>query len=134
VVDGSWWTASAAGVQPVPLPAFDGYYSEVSWFRDYAAYCGLSDDGERVFTVVAQLGKRRPLLKRAAGESGGNLQGKPCHAPSWLRAPARVTSDVPGEQKFTFTVRSHAVDLVAEDEENGGLVTDTCVTFVRYAA
>ena len=23
--------------QPVPLPAFDAYYSEVSWFRDYAA-------------------------------------------------------------------------------------------------
>jgi hypothetical protein len=106
-------------VQPVPLPAFDAYYSEVSWFRDYAAYCGVSDDGDKVFTVVAQLGKRKPLLKKAAGESGGALQGKPCHAPAWFRAPARVTFDAPGEQKFTFTVRSHALDLVSGDEDEG---------------
>jgi hypothetical protein len=107
-------------VQPVPLPAFDAYYSEVSWFRDYAAYCGVSDDGEKLFTVVVQLGKRRPLLKKAAGESGGDLQSKPCNAPSWFRAPARVTFDAPGEQKFTFTVSSHALDLVTEDEDEGG--------------
>jgi hypothetical protein len=107
-------------VRPVPLPAFDANYSEVSWFRDYAAYCGVSDDGEKVFTVVAQLGNRKPLLKKAAGESGGVLQGKPSHAPAWFRAPARVTFDAPGEQKFTFTVRSHALDLVTEDEDEGG--------------
>lgn len=107
-------------VQPVLLPAFDAYYSEVSWFRDYAAYCGVSDDGAKVFTVVAQLGKRRPLLKKAAGESGGDLQGRPCRAPTWSRAPARVTFNAAGEQKLTFTVRIHATDLVSADEEEGG--------------
>jgi len=107
-------------VQPVLLPAFDAYYSEVSWFRDYAAYCGVSDDREKVFTVVAQLGKRRPLLKKAAGETGGDLQDKLGHAPAWLRAPARVTFEAAGEQKFTFTVRSNEVDIVIEDGEEGG--------------
>jgi hypothetical protein len=107
-------------VQPVALPAFDAYFSDVTWFRDYAAYCGASDDGKKLFTVVAQLGKRKALLKKVIGESGGDPPEKTCHAPSWLRAPARVTFNAAGEQKFTFTVRSHDVDLVTDDEDEGG--------------
>ena len=106
-------------VQSVALPAFDAYFSEVTWFRDYAAYCGASEDGKKVFTVVAQLGKRKPLLKRVVGESG-ETDGKQCHAPSWLRAPARVTFEPAGEQKFTVTVRSHAVDLLTGEDDEGG--------------
>jgi hypothetical protein len=34
-----------------------------------------------VFTVVAQLGKRRPLLKKAAGESGGLCKASPVTRP-----------------------------------------------------
>jgi hypothetical protein len=107
-------------VQTVALPAFDPNFSEVAWFRDYAAYCGLSEDGKKVFTVVSQLGKRKPLLKRVTGESGGNSTIKSCGGPLWLRAPARVTFEPTGEQKFTFTVRSHAVDQVTGDEDEGG--------------
>jgi len=107
-------------VQPVALPAFDAYFSEVTWFRDYAAYCGLSEHGKKGFTVVAQLGKRKPLLKKVMGESGGDSPIKSCGGPLWLRAPARVAFEPAGEQKFTFTARSHAVDLVTEDEEEGG--------------
>ena len=39
-------------VQGIALPAFDAYGSEMSWFRDYAAYCGMSDDGSKVFALV----------------------------------------------------------------------------------
>jgi len=105
-------------VQSVALPAFDAYFSEVTWFRDYAAYCGASEDGKKVFTVVAQLGKRKPLLKRVVVESG-ETDGKQCHA-SWLRAPARVTFEPAGKQKFTVTVRSHAVDLLTGEDDEGG--------------
>src|SRR6476659_3852438 len=64
---GGWLTVDriSGRVQPIILPVFDAYYSEVSWFRDYAAYCGVADDGEKVFSMVVQLGKRRPLLKKA---------------------------------------------------------------------
>ncbi len=32
-------------ISPINLPEFDAFYSAASWYRDYAAYCGLSDDG-----------------------------------------------------------------------------------------
>ena len=95
-------------VQVLTFPLFDPYYSEVSWFRDYAAYCGISEDGTAAFAMVAQLGRRKPLLKKAIEK---------CTSPAWMRAPARVTFEVPGEQKFTFTVRSHAVDIVTEEKQ-----------------
>lgn len=104
-------------VQSIALPAFDAYSSQVSWFRDFAAYCGLSDDGSKRFAVVAQLGRRKPLLKKPVGEKSG--ANRACRSPMWSREPARVTFDAPGEAKFTFTVRSQAVDLVAEDGDEG---------------
>ncbi len=106
-------------VQNLALPAFDSSYSQVSWFRDYAAYCGLSDDNMKRFTVVTQLGRRKPLLKKAFGEKNGPSGAAPCPVPVWLRAPARVTFEPPGEPKLTFTVRSHAVDLVSEEDDEG---------------
>ena len=104
-------------IQTIALPAFDAYSSQVSWFRDFAAYCGFSDDGSKQFAVVAQLGKRKPLLKRSLAEKSG--ASARCPAPSWSRAPARVTFEAPGEPKFTFTVRSQAVDLVIEEADEG---------------
>ncbi len=98
-------------VQAVTLPLFDPYYSEVSWFRDYAAYCGLSDDGTNALAMVAQLGRRKPLLKKAIEK------GDKCATPAWMRAPTRVTFEPPGEQKLTFTIRSHAVGLVTEEAQ-----------------
>jgi len=46
------------------LPDFDNHYSAASWYRDYAAYCRLSDDGKKAFAVVAQIGRRKPGLKK----------------------------------------------------------------------
>jgi len=102
----------------IPLPDFDAYSSEVSWFRDYAAYCGVSEDGEKAFTVVAQLGKRKPLLKKVEKESS-DATSKNCPAPLWSRAPARVTFAPPGEPKFTFTVKSQAVDVAIDQIDEG---------------
>jgi hypothetical protein len=101
-------------VQSVALAAFDAYASEVSWFRDYAAYCGLSDDRSAAFAVVVQLGKRKPLFKKAVEAN------RPCAAPLWSRAPARVTFDATGQPKFTFKVQTHAVDIVAAEDEEAG--------------
>ena len=35
-----------------------------SWFRDYVAYCGVSDTGEKLSAVVMQIGRKKPLLKK----------------------------------------------------------------------
>lgn len=54
----------------INLPEFDVSYSATSWYRDYAAYCGISEDGNKIYAVVAQIGRRRPILKKLlAGES-----------------------------------------------------------------
>ncbi len=118
---GGWLLVDRASgrVQTIALPVFAPYYSEISWFRDYAAYCGVSDDGEKAFTVVAQLGKRKPLLKKVEKDNGDGTSQN-CPAPLWSRAPARVTFAPPGEPKFTFTVKSHAVDVAIDDVDEAG--------------
>jgi len=43
---------STGQISAIALPEFDPYHSVASWFRDYAAYCGVSDDGKKVFAIV----------------------------------------------------------------------------------
>ena len=100
-------------VQPINLPEFDPYKSTVSWFRDYAAYCGIADDAKKVVAMIVQLGRRKPLLNKAIeGEAVA------CGAPQWQRDPARATFDAGRGQKFSFAVRSRTANLVSESEES----------------
>ena len=104
-------------VSQLNLPLFDPFYSAASWYRDYAAYCGLSDDGEKLYAVVAQLARTKPLLRRDLGPvKQFDLPDAPCAVPVWQRQPARVSFEPTGGQKVTFTIRSHAVDLAAGNE------------------
>lgn len=88
-------------VAQLNLPSFDGEISEASWYRDYAAYCGASDDGAKNYLVVSQLGKRKPILRK-------EYTGANCTAPTWERTPSRVTF-VAGE-KFSFVIHAHSAD------------------------
>jgi hypothetical protein len=36
----------------INLPEFDAFYSAASWYRDYAAYCGVSEDGKKLFAIA----------------------------------------------------------------------------------
>lgn len=101
---------STGRVVTLNLPGFDPEVSEASWYRDYAAYCGADDDGKNL-VVVAQLGKKKPVLRKEAGGSG-------CTAPKWDRGPSRVTFVIAGE-KTVFTIRSHSADLQSESNEEG---------------
>ena len=56
-------------VSPINLPEFDAFYSRAAWYRDYVAYCGISDDGKNLYAVVAQLGRRKPILKKTLGDA-----------------------------------------------------------------
>jgi hypothetical protein len=102
-------------VRQITLPEFDATQSHVSWFRDYVAYCGTSDDGQKAFAVIAQIGKRRPLLKKALTDA--NVEG--CPAPVWQRSPVRVTFATKDDPKITFTVNSRFVDLATEEDSEG---------------
>jgi len=108
-------------VTQIALPEFDAYYSAASWYRDYVAYCGISDDGKKLYAIVAQLGRKKPILKKPLGEpDADDMPDSECPAPMWQRAPARVTFQPDDNQKLTYAVRGHAVDVVPADDENEG--------------
>jgi len=107
-------------VSPINLPEFDAYFSAASWYRDYVAYCGVGDDGRKTYVVVAQLSRRKPVLKKALGDVVANddQPDSVCPAPSWQRGPVRVSFELANGEKETFAIRGTAVDVVndAEDE------------------
>jgi hypothetical protein len=120
-------------ISPLNLPEFDPFYSTASWYRDYVAYCGVSEDrqredrqkedrqkedGQKRYAVVAQVGRRKPILKKALGEpAGGDEPDSECPAPTWERTPARVTFQPAGGQKVMFSIRGRVVDVVTDAED-----------------
>lgn len=104
-------------VAQLSLPEFDPFYSTASWYRDYVAYCGLSENGERVDAIVAQLGRRRPVVKKELGAAQGkDVPDSECAPPEWQRAPVRVTFAPAVGPKVTFAVRGQADAPLADTE------------------
>jgi hypothetical protein len=105
-------------VAQLNLPEFDAFYSTASWYRDYVAYCGVSDDGKKLYAIVAQFGRRKPILKKDVGEPEGDADpDSECPAPVWERSPMRVTFVPDEDQKLVFSVRNRVVDVVNDAEE-----------------
>jgi hypothetical protein len=63
---GTWLLVDRATgrISALKLPDYDPAVSRVVWFRDYAAYCGLTPGGKSLYAVVAQLTVRRPALAK----------------------------------------------------------------------
>ena len=109
-------------VSPVNLPEFDAFYSAVSWYRDYAAYCGVADDGNKTFAIVAQLNRRKAILKKeiAGAPADDAAPDSACPAPVWQRGPVRVSFETASAARQTFAIRGHVVDIVSEGDEEEG--------------
>jgi hypothetical protein len=110
-------------VAPINLPEFDAYYSAASWYRDSVAYCGVADDGKKTYAMVAQLSRRKAVLKRELSNAGGAEDSAPhsaCPVRSWQRGPVRVSFASVGSAKQTFAIPGHVVDLVNDAEEEEG--------------
>ena len=108
-------------VSAINLPEYDAFYSSAGWYRDYAAYCGVSDDGKRIFAIVAQLGRRKPVMKKALSNDGVPEDAGPdsaCPAPVWQRDPVRVSFERAGSAKETYAIHGHVVDVVNDAEED----------------
>ncbi len=106
-------------VSAINLPDFDALYSSASWYRDYVAYCAVSDDGKKVSAMVMQLNRRKPVLKKPFSNDGIGDDAPPdsaCSAPAWQRGPARVTFEATST-KLTFAIRGRVVDVVNDPEE-----------------
>jgi hypothetical protein len=112
-------------VSALNLPDFDASYSVVSWYRDYAAYCGVSDDGKQIYAVVAEINRRKPVVKWLTGEAKfsaetqqAQMPDSACRLPDWQRSPARVTFEANPATKRTYVIRGHSVDLSTAEEDD----------------
>jgi hypothetical protein len=103
----------------LPLYNFDPFYSEASWFRDYVAYCGVSENGEKLSAVVMQIGRKRPVLKKDLGNaSQGEALNSECDPPTWEMRPTRVTFLPKHGEKQSFSIFGHAWDAAPGSDED----------------
>jgi hypothetical protein len=120
---GDWLLVNrrTGNVSAVNLPEFDPFYSVVSWYRDYAAYCGIAEDGTKVSAMVAQLGTKKPVLRKVIGAAkASETPDSECPAPKWQRDPTRVTFEPAGGQAISFDVRGHSADVAEAPEKPDG--------------
>jgi hypothetical protein len=104
------------------LPDFDPGVSQVSWFRDYAAYCGITASGKSLYAVVAQVAVRKPVLaKKLAAFDAANHPDPVCGSPDWQRDPLRITFHPAGEDAVSYNFVPGSAVLVedTEDEDSG---------------
>jgi hypothetical protein len=108
---------STGHITAVRLPDYDPAVSRVSWFRDYAAYCGLSASGRQLYAVVAQVAARKPVLAKKLGpwDPSSHSAGA-CGPPVWQREPLRITFQPDGQAAVSFNLMGASAILVEDDD------------------
>lgn len=104
-------------VAALKLPDYDPGVSQVSWFRDYGAYCGVTASGKSVYAVVAQLAARKPILSKKLEAFAPDPKGQAdpvCGPPDWQREPLRVTFHPAGHVPSSFEVVPGSAVLVED--------------------
>jgi hypothetical protein len=117
---GAWLMVDRANgrITPLKLPEFDPFYSSVTWYRDYAAYCGISDNGDTLYAIVAEIGRKKAVLRKELGTaSQGDTPDSDCAAPQWERTPSKVTFLPKKFPKASYTVFGHATDIAADNND-----------------
>lgn len=109
-------------VTALKLPDFDPAVSDVTWFRDYAAYCGLSAGGKQLYAVVAQIAGRKPLLMKKI--SAWDLTDHPtpaCAPAAWQRGPLKVTfTPTKAGPPVSYELVGLSAVLVEDGDESDG--------------
>jgi hypothetical protein len=97
------------------LPDYDPGVSQVSWFRDYGAYCGVTASGKSLYAVVAQVAARKPLLAKKLAAFDPESHPEPaCAAAEWQREPLRITFHPTGKDAVSFDVVPGSAVLVED--------------------
>jgi len=105
-------------VTPLKLPDYDPGASQVAWFRDYAAYCGVTSTGKSLYAVVWQIGVRRRVVAKRLSDFDAEAHRSPvCEMPEWQREPMRVTFHPAGRDAVGFDVVGGSAVLVEDGEE-----------------
>ena len=102
-------------VAALKLPDYDPGVSQVSWFRDYGAYCGVTASGKSLYAVVAQVEARKAVLaKKLSAFDAENHPEPVCGPAEWQREPLRVTFHPTGKEPSSFDVIPGSAVLVED--------------------
>ena len=105
-------------VVALKLPDYDPGVSQVSWFRDYAAYCGVTASGKSLYAVVAQLAVRKPVLAKKLSAFERSDSGEPvCAAVEWQREPLQATFHPTGKDAVSFDIILGSTVLVEDSDD-----------------
>jgi hypothetical protein len=97
------------------LPDYDPGVSQVSWFRDYGAYCGVTASGKSLYAVVAQVAARKPVLAKKLSAFDAESHPDPvCGLAEWQREPLRITFHLTGKDQVSFDVVPGSAVLVED--------------------
>jgi hypothetical protein len=106
-------------VTALHLPDYDPSVSSVIWFRDYAAYCGLTASAKQLYAVVAQVAARKPVLaKKLIAWTPGESQAPACSSAVWQREPLRVTFQPAGATAVSYDLVGMSAVLVEDGDGN----------------
>jgi len=107
-------------VTPLKLPDYSPGVSQVSWFRDYGAYCGVTASGKSLYAVVSQVAARKPVLAKklsAFDPVAKDATGQACDQPQWQREPLRVTFHPAGKDASSYDIVPGSAVLVEDSSD-----------------
>ncbi len=111
-------------VTALHLPDFDAGVSDVTWYRDFAAYCGVHATAKAagLSAVVWQIGSRHAAVDRVIGKWPPPERVHPaCQQAKWQREPMRVTLQPTGGEKLSLDVVGSSTALVEDgDDDDSG--------------
>ena len=116
---GPWLLVDRASgkITALHLPGYNPGVSNVVWFRDLAAYCGLNASGKQLYAVVAQLAVRKPVLNKKLGEWNLAAHPTPACAPAvWQREPLQVSFLPTGAATVSFNLIGSSAVLVEDGD------------------
>ncbi|HZL53358.1 MAG TPA: hypothetical protein VFC37_20675 [Terracidiphilus sp.] len=106
-------------VTPLKLPDYDPGVSQVSWFRDYGAYCGVTASGKSLYAVVAQVAARKPVLAKKLDAFDPESHAAPaCGQPDWQREPLRINFHPAGKDAVSFEIIPGSAVLVEDSGDD----------------
>ncbi len=106
-------------VSALHLPDFDAGVSDVIWYRDYAAYCGVHAAARSggLTAIAWQIGSRKPAVDKVIGKWPQTERVRPVCAPAkWQREPMRVTLQATGGAPSSFDLVGTSTALVEDGD------------------
>jgi hypothetical protein len=102
-------------VAALRLLDYDPGVSQVAWFRDYAAYCGVTPSGKSLYAVVAQVAAHKAVLAKKLDAFDPESHPEPACGPAeWQREPLRITFHPTGKNAVSFDIVPGSAVLVED--------------------